>query len=450
MNTDSGDRIWQTAHEGVPKKWTQVGSGGNAIVWFDGVHAVKRMKPNIGREARARFQREAKIVSALQHEPGLSIVPLHEVREREGQTEIVMNLMDGSLDSAIELFSRNPEKSARALIPIAETLLSLSQREMPIYHRDIKPSNILFKDTEDMLYLADFGCAYVAEDERLTPPSRAMGAWAYRPPEYSVGRVDQVNEKGDIFSLGKLLWAMVNGQRGMVFPGAIWFDRAYDLGILYPNSPKIHHTMLLVSQAVAIRPELRPTLSQFIVGLRAISDSGNGQAGDGKVVEMLRVEALMEIEFQQRRASAATFVRAIYTDFHTALTVLHQENSEVQLWRQWLEAAQRTPQKMEALELQVAENESDAPVLNVRFRGFALNTRFHPAFDENPAYFDAWFGRERGHGASCSFRATNSQAGVTFESKLHSGQSESGPYTDTTLERFLRQSTDVLISTGDE
>ena len=260
------DQLFRSSHPGIPRQWTLIGEGGNACVWSDGSQAIKRLKEGASREAVSRFKREAEILLTLNEHSG--IVPVQEVREREGALEIVMARMDGSLEKAITSFAGNPERAAAALEPIASTLAVMAARPEPIFHRDLKPTNLLFKASPDHLYLPDFGCAFLAEDERLTPAKRAMGAWAYRPPEYSVGRLTDVTEKGDVFSLGKVLWAMINGEPGVVFPGPVWFGPEYDLGRGYPSHPRIYHAMLAVSNAVAINPADRPSLKQLADILR--------------------------------------------------------------------------------------------------------------------------------------------------------------------------------------
>ena len=239
----------------------QIGEGGNSIVLSDGHRAYKRLKPSVGREAVARFRREAGLLMELRDEAELRIVPAHEIRDGDGQFEIVMDLFSGSLEQVLDQFTGQPQKAAQALDPIVQTLAALGGRQRAVHHRDIKPTNFLYRSSESDLWLADFGCAFIVGDERLTPDRRAMGAWAYRPPEYSNGRVEEVNEKGDVFSLGKVLWAMIYGEKGFIFPGAIWFTSEFDLGHAFPNAVGVHHAMLVISQACSIDPARRPTLS---------------------------------------------------------------------------------------------------------------------------------------------------------------------------------------------
>lgn len=385
---------WNPKHEGIPLSWTHKGDGGNAHVWTDGRYAIKRLRPNASKEPIARFAREAQLLAEFAKEPELAIVPIVDVRKRAGEIEIVMEMFDGNLAAIIEKFAGQPEKSATALLPIVETLSQLSVRPKPVFHRDIKPENLLYRLQHDTIRLAlsDFGCAYLAEDERLTPANRAIGAWAFRPPEYSIGRVVTIDEKGDVFSLGKVLWAMVNGQRHVVFPGPVWFLEEFDLAIKFPTMPKIYQVMVLIAQACNIQPEKRPTLSQFATSLRRLILPPMGDTSlneDELNAAMLRNEALREVEYQQRRAFATQFVCAIHADFISAINELHISLPESKLYSEWFNKTKEFGQSQSALIEQVAKNESDAPVSNVFFHKTILNTRFFPTDGTNPIIFVA-------------------------------------------------------------
>lgn len=416
-------------------------------MWSDGSRAIKRLKEGASREAVSRFRREAEILLMLNEQPDLRIVPVQEVREREGALEIVMAQMDGSLERTITSFAGNPERAAAALEPIASTLAAMAARSEPVYHRDLKPTNLLFNESPDCLYLADFGCAFLAEDERLTPAKRAMGAWAYRPPEYSVGRLTDVTEKGDVFSLGKVLWAMINGEPGVVFPGPIWFEPEYDLGRVHPSHPRIHHAMLAVSRAAAINPAQRPSMRQLaeILGNLSMQPSNEGEA----TIALLRAQSVIEVEYEQRRAATATFVRALHRDLHEAIADLAASSPEFLLWSDWHREATRTPQTGDALVEQVAVHESDAPVVNSRFRRIYLTTRFHPPTVGSPVQFTVRIGSELERTRTSSLAAKNREDGVWCEQQV--GEEEpvsSRSYTPSLLKEFLIKATQYVLQAG--
>ncbi|SEJ57215.1 Serine/threonine protein kinase [Azotobacter beijerinckii] len=435
---------WNPKHEGIPPTWTHKGDGGNAHVWTDGIHAIKRLRPNASKEPVARFAREAQLLAAMAGESELAIVPIVEVRKRAGEIEIVMELLEGNLAEVIGEFAGQPEKAANALLPIVETLARLAVRQRPVHHRDIKPENLLYwqRDGKIELALSDFGCAYLAEDERLTSTHRAIGAWAYRPPEYSVGRVENVDEKGDVFSLGKVFWAMVNGQRHVVFPGPVWFQEEFDLTRQFPTVPKIHHAMVLIAQTCNIRPEKRPTLAQLVENLRhlILPATGKPSLNDDELTSaMLRKEAQREIEYQQRRAFAAQFVFAIHADFLQAIDRLHNDLPQSALFREWFNETQKCGQSQQALVNQVAEHESDAPVSNVFFQKTLLNTRFFPGSGTTPIRFVARIEDLTCRAAASELTIFGNAEGTRADSRYSDGDTVSEPYQSNLVIEFLRK-----------
>lgn len=433
---------WNPKHDGIPSHWKHKGDGGNAYVWTTDKHAIKRLRPNASKEPVARFAREAQLMMELARDPELAIVPIVEVRKRAGELEIVMHELEGNLAQVIGEFVGQPGKAASTLLPIVDTLARLASRPQPVHHRDIKPENLLYqlRDGKIQLALADFGCAYLAEDERLTPTHRAIGAWAYRPPEYSIGRIESVDEKGDVFSLGKVLWAMVNGQRHVVFPGPIWFLNEFDLARDFPDVPGIHHTMVLIAQTSHIRPELRPTLAQLATSLRELSLVGTGElslADNELNASILRKEAQRDIEYQQRRAFAAKFVCAIHADFLRAIDGLYNVLPKSALFREWLNETRSCGQSQEALVDQVAERESDAPVSNVFYQKTLLNTRFFPADAKAPIRFVARVIDQTDRVAESELVVLGNSGETRAELRYSDGQTFYEPYRSDVIMEFL-------------
>jgi hypothetical protein len=436
---------WKPGHPGVPSGWQLLGEGGNALVWSDGVQAIKRLKPNSSGEARARFVREAEVMRLAQPEPTLRVVRLHEIRDREGSAEIVMERLTGNLENIIGQFKGQPRKAARALKPVVDTLAALARREHPIHHRDLKPTNLLYKDDAEALCVADFGCAYLSGDARLTPQHRAMGAFAYRPPEYVTGRVEEVSEKGDVFSLGKVFWAMVNGEPKAVFPDAHWYLPEYDLFARFGPSSDIHHAMLLVAAATAVRPDERPTLQELSERLGALG-SATATESQADMAELLHAQELIEVRHAQRRASGAIFIRATHADLLSALERLRSRNTAVRIWQEWYKEAVRTPQTADALVQQTAEQESDATAVVCRFRGLSLVARYLPAGEGNTARLMVQLASEQRREIVSTLWVVNAPSGLTSKSQLFGSEQRSGQYAPDQLEAFLLEATRIALS----
>ena len=176
----------------------------------------------------ARFEREARLASALQHP---HICTIHELGEHAGRPFIVMELLEGR--TIKQLLQDGPLPVGTAVefaIQIAEALAAAHERG--IIHRDIKPAN-LFVSHDDRVKVLDFGLAKIAAQALHTPapaarrPARlpggpevtatgaTVGTAAYMSPEQATGA--PIDARTDLFSFGSVLYEMVTGKRA--FPG---------------------------------------------------------------------------------------------------------------------------------------------------------------------------------------------------------------------------------------
>ena len=161
-------------------------------------------------EERERFQIEARAAARLKHP---NIVGIHDVGEHQGQPYFAMAFVNGeSLQRRIERDGPLPlREAARLTERLAEALFYAHSQA--ILHRDMKPDNVLINASGEPL-ITDFGLAKDVDrkDEGLTKSGQMMGTPGYMPPEQAAGRLDQVDRRADVYSLGGTLYAMLTGR----------------------------------------------------------------------------------------------------------------------------------------------------------------------------------------------------------------------------------------------
>jgi Tol biopolymer transport system component len=170
-------------------------------------------------QLRARFDREAKTISSLNHP---NICTLFDVG-REGDTHfLVMELIDGeSLADRLRKGALPLDQVLRVGAQIADALDRAHKQG--IVHRDLKPGNVML--TKTGAKLLDFGLAHVAAESSpvkgltelptqarpLTTEGTILGTFQYMAPEQLEGI--EPDARTDIFALGALLYEMATGQR---------------------------------------------------------------------------------------------------------------------------------------------------------------------------------------------------------------------------------------------
>ena len=195
---------------------SELGRGGMATVYraydpsFEREVAIKVLPREMMHDPqfRARFEREIKLVAALEHP---SIVPVYDVGEEDGQPYFVMRYMTGgSLSNRIANGKMSLGDTAQIIGKIAQGLTYAHKKG--IIHRDLKPDNILFDDNDDP-FISDFGVAKLTESTSgsLTGANGVIGTPAYMSPEQATG--EKVDGRSDIYGLGVIVYQMLSGQQ---------------------------------------------------------------------------------------------------------------------------------------------------------------------------------------------------------------------------------------------
>jgi len=197
-----------------------LGAGGMGEVWrahdtrLDRGVAIKVLPAELAQNAqlRARFEREAKTISQLNHP---HICTLYDV----GDGYLVMELLDG--ETLADRIARGPLPIGDVLrfgVQVAEALDRA--HSAGVVHRDLKPGNIMI--TRSGAKLLDFGLAKSGSalsaghddatvQKALTQEGTIVGTFQYMSPEQLEGA--EIDHRTDIFALGAVLYEMVTGRR---------------------------------------------------------------------------------------------------------------------------------------------------------------------------------------------------------------------------------------------
>ena len=181
-------------------------------------------------EAKERFDREARAISALNH---ARICTLYDVGHQDGTDFLIMEFLEGeSLADRLRKGALPLKETLKIGIDVCEALEAAHRNG--IVHRDLKPGNIML--TPGGAKLMDFGLAkplgVAAASSRagsapsftavatatgsspispLTSAGTIVGTIQYMSPEQIEGK--EADARSDIFALGSVLYEMASGRR---------------------------------------------------------------------------------------------------------------------------------------------------------------------------------------------------------------------------------------------
>jgi len=176
---------------------------------------------------QVRFLREAKSAAALDHP---FICKIFEAGDEGGQAFISMEYVEGqNLQEKLEKEVLPLRETLRIVLEIAEALEEAHKKG--IVHRDLKPANIMITP-QGHTKVMDFGLAKRFQPlegdfaRTLTQASLGIsgqgmiaGTIAYMSPEQARGA--PVDSRSDIFSLGIILYEMIEGKHPFSKPSPI-------------------------------------------------------------------------------------------------------------------------------------------------------------------------------------------------------------------------------------
>jgi serine/threonine-protein kinase len=178
--------------------------------------AVKVLARHLASDAQAlaRFNREAEIVSQLEHPHIVQILDFDTTEQ--GEPYIVMELLKGeSLSARLERDGcLSIVETARFVHQVASGLYAA--HNAAIVHRDLKPANIFLTEMPGqgtLVKLLDFGISKrIGVGRSLTGEFDVLGTPDYMAPEQALGKTAHVDHRGDQYALAVIAYEMLCGQ----------------------------------------------------------------------------------------------------------------------------------------------------------------------------------------------------------------------------------------------
>jgi len=220
---------WSSRRLGEYELLLELGKGSNGVVYLarrpglDRLFAVKVLAGAVDSETAARFGREARLASRMEH-PGL--VPCVDVGvdPKRRATYLVMEYVPGqTLEQRLAGEGRlEPRAGAQLAAELAGAVAHA--HAAGIVHRDLKPANVLIDARSGRVRVTDFGLAFdLAASRVLSRTGDVVGTPAYMAPEQVRG--ERGDARTDVYALGVILYELVTGDRPFVADTAVELGR---------------------------------------------------------------------------------------------------------------------------------------------------------------------------------------------------------------------------------
>jgi serine/threonine protein kinase len=181
---------------------------------------------------KQRFLREAEVLAMLAHP---NIVPIYDIIWEDGQPLFyAMKMVKGrTLQSILNKLRKGDaemlgEYSLDRLLVVFRKICDAVAfaHSKGVLHRDLKPENVMVGEFGEVLVM-DWGLAKILGEEvpraeekdearedievplGMTLDGSVMGTPQFMSPEQAMGRIDELDERSDLFSLGGVLYAIL-------------------------------------------------------------------------------------------------------------------------------------------------------------------------------------------------------------------------------------------------
>jgi serine/threonine-protein kinase len=241
----------------------------------------------------ARFQREAKAASRLNHPNSISVLDFGQTDE--GALYIAMEYVQGK--DLHHILSREwPLAESRVIRIMGQVLSALADaHSASVIHRDLKPENIMVEQRRgepDFVKVLDFGIAKIIDGTNDEGPALTRAGFVCGTPEYmspEQARGAQLDHRSDLYAVGVIIYQLMSGMLPFDSDSAVGFATKHLTEI--PPAPtrrrpdaRVSPAMeRLIMKALAKSPDDRPqTAEQFRAELQAIEKERRAGVGSNR------------------------------------------------------------------------------------------------------------------------------------------------------------------------
>ena len=204
----------------------QIGSGGMGEIYratdtkLKRDVAIKTLPAGLAQDPDrlARFEREAKLLAALNHP---HIGAIYALDEHDGTLYLAMELIEGeTLETKLKAGALPVDDALRIALQIVQALEAAHDKG--VVHRDLKPANVMIS-RDGLVKVVDFGLAkaFATDPEGASPDNSpalsvamtqaglVLGTAGYMSPEQASGQA--TDQRADIWAFGVVLYEMLSG-----------------------------------------------------------------------------------------------------------------------------------------------------------------------------------------------------------------------------------------------
>ncbi|MEK7466760.1 MAG: protein kinase [Planctomycetota bacterium] len=195
--------------------------------------ALKLVLEDAPAEALERFRWEGRITGRLEHP---NIVPVHEVGVLPITKEVFVAMKRIHGKDMLQVIRDGNWKQRRLIEAFRDVCQGMAYAHSKgVVHRDLKPANIMLGEFGEVL-IVDWGLARLlsekehrgpvrpkqttrkirklgqageARSSKLTMEGQVLGTPSYMPPEQALGKLDEVDQRSDVYALGAILYEIL-------------------------------------------------------------------------------------------------------------------------------------------------------------------------------------------------------------------------------------------------